>query len=106
MNATEKTPEAPKPGDILVHVEHTRNGQPRAYADSVFEGILTFTQVPADGGAPVLYDGLTMEQVRDQYSRRIANWAEKPDWFDVKLYGVFKKSPGVWEVKCTQAYND
>jgi hypothetical protein len=97
-----------KRGDVRVTVERLRAGQPRAYADSVYEAILRVEWVPyflnqPEEWAPAQFE----ESVIKRYVRALVHeFSDKPEFLEPSLTMLKKEATGVWHAIVTQPYCD
>ena len=82
-----------------VEIEFLKAGQPRPYADSEWEAILTFS---GEGGW-----GSPNEQfVKRAAQVLIVDFKEDPNWHDPHLLECSEIEPGKWRVRIHQTFLD
>lgn len=93
-----------------ITIEMQQSGQPRPYADHLYVGTIYIEYQTAIGEGPDVGEWkpspMHEETVKAKYSRCVANWKEKPDWFDMTFVGMKHLGPGLWQVTCKEAYTD
>ena len=77
----------------IIEIEVIRAGQPRPYADSFFESILTFKA--EDENAKWTPDEKT---VREIAKILVHNFEDKPNWHDPELKEIQKIAENKWRV--------
>lgn len=102
----------PAPGTRRFMFETLRAGQPRPYADSVYEYIITVEWIksthPRDV-TPVWEPNDISEEVVKKLIRGFADVKfpeEKPDWYETTVTSFTKIGPGKWRLQANRAYTD
>jgi hypothetical protein len=84
--------------------DHIRSGQPRPYADSVYEFNMVFTANRGkDGWVDVWYPTKVMAL---KYAKAHQEFYEQPEWYQPKLEEFNEVEKGKWRVKIVQPYLD
>lgn len=97
-----------KPGSRRYTFETIRSGQPRPYADSVHEFLMTAEWIPLGGTDWVPNDSLNEQLVKRQANGfcQFKESDDKPDWHESKLTSFTKDAPARWRFVVTTAFTD
>ncbi len=79
-------------------------GQPRAYADSVYEFNMVFSAARNDGGYSDVWTPDRANALR--YAKVHQDFYENPEWHQPKLEIFEETEKGKWHVKIVQPYLD
>ena len=93
-----------KSGDFRLTVEWEQAGQPRAYADSIYQFVLTAEWIPY--GKTELEPVQWFPEVGKSYARGIKPWKDAPAWHESRLKSFNTISPGKWRVTVIEPYCD
>lgn len=89
---------------LTIHIDTIQAGQPRAYADSIYENVLTY-----EGNGPLL-PGASFRPAESLVKRHarvlVHEWNDEPNWHDDRLDFVREEKPGVWRVRVISPYLD
>lgn len=100
--------ELPKPGTRRFMFETLRSGQPRPYADSEYEYIITVEWVRYASGAQWepndISDDIVKQTARGYCCVKFPE--DKPDWADTTVTSFSKIGPGKWRLFATRAFTD
>ena len=96
-----------KSGTRRFTFEYQRAGQPRPYADHIYEFTVTVEWVPYKDGGGIWEpnDGLN-EAIVIRHARAFQPWHDKPEWHQPRLKSKRKIGPGVWQFIVTEPYLD
>ena len=87
---------------LIIEVDKIQSGQPRPYADSIYESTITCKK--GDGTPWDLSDDLIKSYAKVLI--RNFNESDKRGWWEGRL-DVFKKvSDGIWHIKIIEPYTD
>lgn len=100
-----------KPGDRRYTVETLRSGQPRPYADTIREFVLTIEWIPyrnpptAEWEPNDLAERLVMDAART-LGHGFKTPEEGPKWYEPRLREREKLGPGKWRFLIVEEYTD
>lgn len=94
-------PAAPSPYGYTVQVECLQAGQPRAYADSLYEYRITFTSTSRFMSRP--QEETVRNHLRAVHPFKMKGEAE---WWEDTLQELRELEPGVWYALIVRVYND
>lgn len=98
------------PGDYRITVECLRTGQPRPYADHLYEAIITCEVVPykkREIGEVLEFEPAKWNRdVVLKHAQSIREFYDKPEWHQPRLESLTEIKPGVWRMIVTQPYLD
>lgn len=87
---------------MTIHRDMLAAGQPRAYADSVYEAVLTYEF----RGPYAERMRLGREVVARHAKMLVHSWSDEPQWYEPRLADLTETEPRVWYVKVTAPYLD
>jgi hypothetical protein len=86
--------------ETRISVKHLSAGQPRPYADSVYEAIIQITDA---AGTPAKWN---REVVLPVARCLVHDWSDKPEFLEPRLAQCENTAPGTWHIKVVQPYAD
>lgn len=105
-SVSEPVTKLPRSGTRRYSVEFCAAGQPRPYADTIYEFDLRVEWIPY-GGQPRWEPNDLNDDLIVKAARAIGHdWKDKPDWHEATLKSKTKIGPGHWRFKVTLAYTD
>lgn len=88
----------------IIEVETIQAGQPRPYADHIYESYITFS-VP-EGQMWARKWGTHESTVKQFIPLLVGGYSENPEWHDSRLEKLEQVSPGRWHVIVIQPFID
>jgi len=93
-----------------ISVENIRSGQPRPYADSYYEYVITFTVRQDDGKEPLPWriSELQATEIAKSvcYEQPVYGWHGEKTFGDPWLVSMVEEAPGVWRANFQRSYLD
>ena len=89
--------------DKTITIKHIRSGQPRAYADSCYESVITFSGGTLGKWTP---PEMTVKALAQVLVRSFVEPKDSKCWVDSVLKEIKEESPGVWRIVIVEPYMD
>lgn len=88
---------------MTIHRDFIAAGQPRPYADTIYEAVLRYE-------FSITRSAATMRPARSVVERHarvlVHNWADEPKWHEARLKLLEEMEPNVWHVVVVVPYLD
>jgi len=93
-----------KSGTRRFTIEYKSTGQPRPYADHIYDFTITVEWIPY-GKDDWELNELAYEII-ERHARASQNWHDKPEWHQPRLWSKSHVNKGVWQFIVIQPFLD